>query len=76
MRRMAQHPKCVAIGECGLDFFKHDSSEALLQLGSFRKQAMLAVELKKPLVVHARLTTRENEEMFLRELKEWHGKSF
>ena len=70
---MAKHPKCVGVGECGLDFFKHDSSEADLQLRSFRAQAHLAVELQKPLVVHARLTTRQNEEMFLKELAQQPG---
>ncbi|CAK9096504.1 unnamed protein product [Durusdinium trenchii] len=69
VRRLAAHPKCVGIGECGLDFFKHDRSEAELQLRTFRAQAMLAVELGKALVIHARLTTQQNEEMFLQELK-------
>lgn len=70
VRRLARHPKCVGIGECGLDFFKHDPSEAELQLRTFRAQAKLAVELRKALVIHARLTTAENEAMFLKELKE------
>ena len=63
----ARHPKCVAIGECGLDFFKHPADKANKQLGAFRAQASLAVELGKALVVHARLVTKENEELFLRE---------
>ncbi|CAJ1330760.1 unnamed protein product, partial [Effrenium voratum] len=46
-RRLSAHPKCVGIGECGLDFFKHDRSEAELQLRAFRGQARLAVELRK-----------------------------
>jgi len=61
VRRLAKHPRCVGIGECGLDFFKHDKSEAERQLNTFRAQARLAVELKKALVVHARLVTPENE---------------
>ena len=44
--------------------------EAELQLGTFRAQAALAVELQKALVIHARLTTRQNEAMFLSELKQ------
>eukprot|EP00439_Symbiodinium_sp_Y106_P039188 s3627_g4.t2 len=68
VRHFAAHPKCVGIGECGLDFFKHDPSEEEIQLRAFRAQAELAVELGKALVVHARLVTRENETRFLREL--------
>lgn len=70
VRRLGAHPKCVGIGECGLDFFKHDQDEAELQLKAFRGQAALAVELKKALVVHARLTSKANEDMFLHELSE------
>jgi len=69
VRRFSAHPKCVGIGECGLDFFKHDKQEAELQLHAFRAQAKLAVELGKALVVHGRLTSREYEEMCLRELE-------
>jgi len=54
VRRLCGHPKCVAIGECGLDFFKHAQDEAAKQERAFRAQAGLAVELGKPLVVHAR----------------------
>ncbi|CAE7338092.1 TATDN2 [Symbiodinium natans] len=70
VRDFAAHPKCVGLGECGLDFFKHDPSEEEVQLTAFRAQAKLAVELGKALVVHARLVTRENEIRFLRELKQ------
>jgi len=68
-RQLSAHPKCVGIGECGLDFFKHDQSEVHGQLAAFRAQAQLAVELDKALVVHARLTSREMEELFLIEFR-------
>merc|ERR1712232_1522313 len=58
------------VGECGLDFFKHEDSQAKRQLVVFRAQARLAVELKKALVVHARLVTPENEQLFLQALSE------
>mmetsp|Transcript_63409 Transcript_63409/g.206745 ORF Transcript_63409/g.206745 Transcript_63409/m.206745 type:complete len:438 (+) Transcript_63409:100-1413(+) len=70
VRRLGAHPKCVGIGECGIDFFKHDKSEAEKQVRVFRAQAKLAVELGKALVVHARLVTPENEDMCLRVLEE------
>lgn len=69
VRRFGAHPKCVGIGECGLDFFKHDQREAEQQLTAFRAQAHLAVELGKALVVHGRLTSAQNEELCMRELE-------
>lgn len=54
VRELGRHPKCVGIGECGLDFFKHSQDEASKQERAFRAQARLAVELGKALVVHAR----------------------
>ena len=32
-KRLLSHRKCVGVGECGLDFFKHTLDEAELQLG-------------------------------------------
>jgi len=54
------HPKCVAIGECGLDYFRlPDSQEEIdrekeLQKKIFIDQIVWAKELKKPLIVHVR----------------------
>lgn len=70
LRRLASHPKCVGIGECGLDFFKHDQGEAELQLRAFRAQAQIAVELGKALVIHGRLTTVANEQLCMSVLAE------
>merc|ERR1711957_498527 len=71
VRRFVRHPGCVGVGECGLDFFKHDKQDAQLQLRAFRAQVQLAVELGKALVVHARLVTPENEAMFREELEQF-----
>lgn len=70
-RELASSPKCVGIGECGLDLFKHDGGELEKQLRAFRGQAKLAVELGKALVVHARLVTEEYENLFLEELRRY-----
>lgn len=70
VHRLARHAKCVGIGECGLDLFKHDRNVLRMQLGAFRSQARLAVEHGKALVVHARLVTRENERFFFQQLRE------
>jgi TatD DNase family protein len=70
VRHFATHSKCVGIGECGVDFFKHDLREKEIQLRAFRAQASLSVELNKALVIHARLVTKANEDMFLQEMEQ------
>lgn len=54
---LAGHPKVVAIGECGLDYFRlNDSASAIKQQQKeiFIAHIRLANELQKPLVVHCR----------------------
>jgi TatD DNase family protein len=53
LRELAKHPKVVAIGETGLDFFKK-LSEPNRQYQAFQAQIELAKEVKKPLVIHSR----------------------
>ncbi len=50
---LAAHPKCVAIGEVGLDYY-WDASRKEEQKLLFRRQIELAIELCKPLIVHDR----------------------
>ena len=51
--RLAQHPKVVAIGECGLDYFyKHGTPEA--QAEGFRTHIQAARETGLPLEIHTR----------------------
>lgn len=47
-----QHPKLVAVGECGLDHHWPVPEEAQLEL--FEAQIKLALELDKPLIMHDR----------------------
>ncbi len=55
-KKLALSPKVVAVGECGLDYFRVASNEEIkkLQHETFRKQIQLARELRKPLMVHCR----------------------
>lgn len=53
IKDLAKRRKVVAIGECGLDFFKNYSSEDD-QERALRKQVELAQELNLPVVFHVR----------------------
>lgn len=53
LKSLAQHPKCVAVGEIGLDYY-WDSEHKDEQKELFRRQIELALELNKPAIVHDR----------------------
>lgn len=53
VRRFAAHPKCVAIGEAGLDYHYNYAPQPVAER-VFRAQIGLARELDLPLVIHAR----------------------
>lgn len=50
---LAAHPRCVAIGETGLDYYR-DYAPASDQRRAFEAQIDLARQLGKPLVIHTR----------------------
>ncbi|MGG7072857.1 TatD family hydrolase [Campylobacter sp. 9BO] len=60
VKEFAMHEKCVAIGECGLDYFRLPKDESAKNLEKieqkrvFLEQLDLAVELKKPVILHVR----------------------
>lgn len=60
LEKFVHHPKCVAIGECGLDYFRLPESEdeiekeKAMQKEVFVAQILWAKEMKKPLIVHVR----------------------
>ena len=53
LRELAAHPRCLAIGETGLDDYR-DYAPRADQERAFRAQIELAQELGKPLVIHTR----------------------
>lgn len=73
------HPKCVAIGECGLDYFRLEGSdeekhaEKKRQSDAFRKQIRIAKEVNKPLIVHIRDASHDSKMILLEEHAETIG---
>ncbi len=53
LREMAEHPKVVAIGETGLDYYYNHSPKDVQQK-AFHEHCQLALSLNLPLVVHDR----------------------
>jgi TatD DNase family protein len=53
LREQARHPRCLAIGETGLDDFR-DYAPRADQERAFAAQIALAHEVKKPLIIHTR----------------------
>ena len=56
-RYLATHPKAVAIGECGLDYYRlsaNRESQIAEQKKVFLEQIKLAEDLQKPLMIHCR----------------------
>ena len=68
LRRLARHPKVVAIGEIGLDYYR-DLSPRPMQQWAFADQLALAAELGLPVVVHS----REAHDDVLATLQGWDG---
>lgn len=57
LEKLAKHPKVVAIGECGMDYYRYKSNDIVdpkLQREVFIKQIKLAYKLKLPLQIHNR----------------------
>lgn len=56
-RALAEHPKVVAIGECGLDFYRPaelNDDVKRAQRDALLEHIALATELDKPLIIHSR----------------------
>lgn len=63
---LTTHPRMVAVGETGLDFF-YDHSPRVRQEALFRDHLVLAEELELPAVVHSRSADDLTKEI----LREW-----
>lgn len=67
--QLSQHPKVIAIGETGLDYYR-SSGDLSWQFKRFRNHIQAAKETKKPLIIHC----REAKEDVLKILKEENAK--
>lgn len=64
---LADHPRCVAIGETGMDFFRHHVSPEI-QEQRFRTHIRAAIAVNKPVIVH----NRDADSETIRILREEH----
>ena len=69
MRALLAHPEVVAVGECGLDYFR-DFSPRPAQRRAFERQLQIAVDTSKPLFLHQ----REAHDDFVGIMKEFEGR--
>ena len=67
LERYINHPKCVAVGECGLDYFRLEGSDEeiaedkAVQKEVFIAQIALAKRYKKPLIIHIRNASHDSK---------------
>lgn len=73
LRSFLQDEKCIAVGECGLDYFrlpedeKEKEAEKEAQAETFSKQIRLARELQKPLIIHIRDANDDSKRILIDE---------
>jgi TatD DNase family protein len=71
LKKYVDHPKCIAIGECGLDYFRlpENDNEKIenikLQKKVFIDQINFARSVKKPLIVHIRDASNDSKTILL-----------
>lgn len=64
---LVKDPRCVAIGEIGLDYYHADNPEILTQQTAFVAQMKIAEAVRKPILIHCRtseLATQAAKERF------------
>ena len=59
LKELCKHPKVVAIGETGLDYYWESNPPKEIQQQAFIKQIALAEELDLPVIVHNRESTMD-----------------
>lgn len=67
MEQLCKHPKVLAIGETGLDYY-YDNSPRDIQCEVFRRQLALANKLDFPVIIHTRDADADTEEIIRHEM--------
>lgn len=71
MEKYVKHSKCIAIGECGLDYFRlpEDEEEKLANIKKqkevFLAQIEFAKRVKKPLIIHIRDASNDSRQILI-----------
>ena len=71
IEKYVTHPKCIAIGECGLDYFRLPEDEIEKQENMkkqkevFIAQIEFAKKVKKPLIVHIRDASNDSRQILI-----------
>ena len=71
MEKYVNHPKCIAIGECGLDYYRlpDDENEKAENIKKqkeiFISQIEFAKKVKKPLIVHIREASSDSRQILI-----------
>ena len=71
MEKYVNHPKCIAIGECGLDYFRlpEDEDEKIANVEKqkevFISQIEFAKKVKKPLIIHIREASNDSRQILI-----------
>jgi TatD DNase family protein len=72
LEALARDPAVVAVGECGLDYFR-DLSPRAAQQQSFHRQLDLASRLGKPVFLHQRDSHADFAAILREHASDWHG---
>ncbi len=73
LKSFATHAKCIAVGECGLDYYRlpegenEKLEEKRVQKEVFASQIKLAILLKKPLIIHIRDASKDSKDILVEE---------
>jgi TatD DNase family protein len=54
LARLAAHPRCIAVGEIGLDYYHLENPDITTQQQAFIQQMNIAAGLSKPIIIHCR----------------------
>ncbi len=73
LEKYITHPKCIAVGECGLDYFRLPEDPAQKEADKerqkeiFRAQIALAKRYRKPLIIHIREASQDSRDILVEE---------